>query len=124
MSKLQELCARLTERGVEYTIAGRGYVMWQANKGEFMAFEHDGALSVCLLGSVTLSLEEAIRATLGPGTCHLEDIELDCDTASEYMLDREWCFDAVYRCSCGYRFGHVAHNRPRYCPSCGAKVVP
>ena len=60
---------------------------------------------------------------IGCGTCHLEEIEKDCDTASEYMLDREWCFDAVYRCSCGCRFGHMAHNRPRFCPNCGAKVV-
>lgn len=57
------------------------------------------------------------------GTCKLEEIDKDCDTASEYMLNREWCFDAVYRCSCGCRFGHAAHDRPRYCPNCGANVV-
>lgn len=59
----------------------------------------------------------------GRGECRLEEIEKDCDTASEYMLDREFCFDAVYRCSCGCRFGHVAHERPNFCPNCGAKVV-
>lgn len=67
--------------------------------------------------------EQVIAATLGAGTCELEEVEKDCDTASEYMLDREWCFDAVYKCSCGCRFGHVAHDRPHYCPNCGRKVV-
>lgn len=68
MSKPQELCELFADRGVEHTIAGYGggYVKWQANGAEFMAFEHDGALSVCQLGSVTLSPEETVAATLGP----------------------------------------------------------
>ena len=73
-------------------------------------------------GSSYLTPAQAIAATLGVETCHLEEIDKDCDTASEYMLDREWCFDAVYRCSCGCRFGHVAHDRPRYCPNCGRRI--
>lgn len=65
---------------------------------------------------------ETDAAELEAETCHLEEVDKGCDTASEYMIDREWCFDAVYRCSCGYRFGHVAHDRPNFCPNCGCRV--
>jgi len=38
------------------------------------------------------------------------DVELDSVTAT-------------YRCNgCNETFGHVARNRPKYCPTCGAKV--
>ena len=52
----------------------------------------------------------------------LREIDIDPECASEWMVDRYAVFDAVYRCECGETFGHVAKNRPKYCPACGAKV--
>lgn len=62
---------------------------------------------------------------VGNGTCELTEIDIDNDTASEWMLDRFFVFDKVYKCSCGRTFGHVAEDRPEHCPHCGgnAKVV-
>ena len=118
MTAIDELCQKLADRG-EPVVRNSDMVTWLYYSDPHSAVEAmDGTLQV-----TGLTPEQAVAATLGPATCHLEEIEKDCDTASEYMLDREWCFDAVYRCSCGCRFGHVAHNRPRFCPNCGAKAV-
>lgn len=125
MSATDELLRMLTEAGVEYRFNDATKVFeWHFDgtdgEGSAHATEVHGGINII---ACSITPEQAIDATVGPATCHLEEIEKDCDTASEYMLDRECCFDAVYRCSCGCRFGHVAHNRPRFCPNCGAKAV-
>ena len=121
-----ELHKALKARGINYWIA-QGITFWNRDDGcECLAYGYRPPNGVPKLAIKVVGLtdpEQAIAATLGTGTCHLEEIDKDCDTASEYMLNREWCFDAVYRCSCGCRFGHAAHDRPRYCPNCGARVV-
>lgn len=115
VNQIQELCARLAERGVDHTIAGHGsgYVKWQANRTEFMAFAHDDALSVCQLGSVRLSPEQAIAATLGPGTCHKVRVHMPIE-------------DEMHCSECG-RFlgfaGDVGAPPYNFCPNCGAKVA-
>lgn len=128
MNVTDELRKMLDERGVEWedmSIFPLTCTSWLDHDGEpCTALEGtddipDGKLSVQSI----LTTAQAIAATLGVETCHLEEIDKGCDTASEYMINREWCFDAVYRCSCGCRFGHAAHDRPRFCPNCGAKVV-
>ena len=123
MTAIDELCRLLDERGVKYShedvTGGTLFVVTRDVRIYYILAREKGFE----VWSDWLTPEQAVAATLGPATCHLEEIEKDCDTASEYMLDREWCFDAVYRCSCGCRFGHVAHNRPRFCPNCGAKAV-
>ena len=67
--------------------------------------------------------EQAMDATMGLGTCTLEEVDIDSMSASEYMISRKWCFDAVYRCSCGCLFGYVAQHRPNHCPNCNRRVV-
>ena len=68
-------------------------------------------------------VEQTIAATLGSGTCELTEVEIDCGSASEWMLDRFFVFDSVYKCSCGETYGYVARNRPNYCPNCGKAVT-
>ena len=85
-------------------------------------FSKTRAYDLDFMESVVREEFETDAAALEAETCHLEEVDKDCGTASEYMIDREWCFDAVYRCSCGYRFGHVAHDRPNFCPNCGCRV--
>lgn len=118
-STIDELCRQLEERGEPYIRNFGDMVTWLYYSDPHSAVEAmDGTLQV-----TGLTPEQAITATVGPGTCHLEEMDIDGDTASEWMMTREYVFDAVYRCSCGYRFGHTAHNRPSYCPGCGAKVA-
>ena len=119
-SAIEELRRLLDERGADYRVSSTGYSIDIGPYTTAYANRSDTTLDVSLR---QVTPEQAINATLGAGECKLEEIDKDCDTASEYMLDREFCFDAVYRCSCGCRFGHVAHDRPRFCPSCGARVV-
>lgn len=122
---LEELKRLCDEQGLDHMDSEAAacetviFVDREGNPHECWEAGPDGRINV----TIAMTPEQAVAATLGPATCHLEEIEKDCDTASEYMLDRECCFDAVYRCSCGCRFGHVAHNRPRFCPNCGAKAV-
>ena len=57
----------------------------------------------------------AVEATLGRGTCRLPKTRIDHGSI-EYNGTTEW-----RRCSaCG---GEVLAYPPRYCPSCGAKVI-
>lgn len=86
-------------------------------------FSKTRAYDLDFMESVVREEFETDAAALEAGACHLEEVDKDCDSASEYMIEREWCFDAVYRCSCGCRFGHVAHDRPKFCPNCGRRVV-
>ena len=118
----EEMRRMLDERGVEWENDCHGMPWWKV--GDSRAYLY--ALGVGLGHAVVMfpvTPQQAIDATLGRGECQLTQIDKDCDTASEYMLDR-WCvFDEVYRCSCGATFGHSAKDRPRFCPNCGARVV-
>ena len=130
MTVTDELRRMLDERGVEWEDGGEGLTIIPAQDGVPRAWTVNTWPSGKDMGDCLwvqnrhpLTPEQAIAATLGQGTCHLKEIDKDCDTASEYMIASEWCFDAVYRCSCGCRFGHISHDRPRYCPNCGARCV-
>ena len=120
---------KLDDLGVEWTVPDESWnqsciTYWTVGGIKWVAFESENNTLLLNASSISdLTPEQAIAATLGVETCHLEEIDKECDTASEYMINREWCFDAVYRCSCGCRFGHAAHDRPRYCPNCGRRCV-
>lgn len=136
MTANDELRKMLDERGVEYDTRDSKDIKktmestyWDDPDGRRWGYTSDesGAIKdrqlFLLRGRMDFTPAQAIAATLGVGTCKLKEIDKGYDTASEYMLNREWCFDAVYRCSCGCRFGHAAHDRPRFCPNCGARIV-
>ena len=129
MTELDTLKALLDERGIErgeLTLFGEvipSGVTWQGDMCEWAAIYSDGDGLVLAVYRDFLTARQAIDATIGRGECRMAQIDKDCDTASEYMLDRFFVFDEVYKCSCGAKFGHSAKDRPRFCPSCGAKVV-
>lgn len=128
-NRTTELRAKLTERGVDWLDESNGYAdvttfiangaKWTVISKSYLNPEHDWMT----LRAERITPEQAIAATLGSGTCELTEVEKDCDTASEWMLDRFFVYDSVYECSCGETFGHVARNRPSFCPNCGRKVV-
>ena len=116
-----EIRRLLDELGVkwDYGITGAHSTRFKVNGVELTFVEmRDGV--TC---STILTPQQAIDATLGRGECRLALVDKDCDTASEYMLDRFFVFDEVYRCSCGATFGHSAEDKPRFCPSCGMRIV-
>ena len=121
MTATEELRRLLDERGINHTDADDGHAQhtwWSDGDHEIVAYNNGLRLAV-----YNLTPQQAIDATLGRGECRLVEVSKDCDTASEYMLDRFFVFDDVYRCSCGATFGHSAEDRPRFCPSCGRRVV-
>ena len=127
MTATDELRYLLDERGVfwiDIPLVNMKRTCWKSDDEQdgYCYFEEsDFGLTDLTISNPTP--KQAIEATLGQGTCNLKEIDKDCDTASEYMLDREWCFDAVYRCSCGCLFGYTSHNRPHFCPNCGKHIV-
>lgn len=100
MSATEELRRLLDERGVEWDEYGDGYTLFQRGGREYTVQPN-----VCNRLIVTnLTTEQAIAATLGPGTCH--------NTSGNELY---------FVCSeCG---DNPLVIRPHYCPNCGAKVV-
>ena len=113
-SATERLRALLDERGVEWW-AGDGEcdrkTHWESNGLTWEYFNDDngdawlGFLGAC---EQDVSPEQAIYATLGPGTC-------------EDMSGGDPC---VFVCSrCDAMFDHPEDERVRHCPNCGRKVV-
>ena len=115
-SATERLRALLDERGVEYTI-DHGYreFFWdfgESGRARASAIGTKGLVQMIVTG---ITPEQAIAATLGPGTCHAV-FELDAMSEDERIGE--------FVCSeCGETFGDGRDQVPRYCPSCGAKVV-
>ena len=108
-SATDKLRMLLDERGVGYTI-DHGY------REFFWDFGETGTVRASAIGTKGLvqmivtgvTPEQAIAATLGPGTC-------------EDMSGGDPC---VFVCSrCDAMFDHPEDERVRYCPNCGRKVV-
>ena len=110
MNATEELRRMLDERGVEWEDCSNGstYVEYE---GEAWRFDPDGYFdALCIYHYCSYTPEQAVDATLGRGTCRLEDYE---DTG-------------IYVCSeCGAVAPEdfMAYYCWSYCPNCGAKVV-
>ena len=108
-SATDKLRRLLDERGVEYRVSATGYSIDIGPSMTAYANRTDTTLDVSLRG---LTPEQAVAATLGPGTCR------------EVKIDRYWrgCGE------CGYvwefMYGIDKCERPRYCPNCGRRVEP
>ena len=135
MTATDELCRLLDERGSEYVLDeeyGEKYppekrVTWSCDlAGEDMTvtardycinINDDGSADYCLDLECheVFTPEQAIAATLGVGTCHVE--------TTENWLPAE----RYHRCkNCGAFFAVLDASGdipPRVCPNCGAKVV-
>ena len=112
-SATKRLRALLDERGVEwdYGIGGAYTTEFSAN-GVMLNFRDWGDGVIC---STILTPEQAVAATLGPGTCHAVfevDAMSEDDRVGEFVCSE-----------CGETFGVGRDQLPHYCPACGKKVV-
>ena len=128
----EELRHILDERGVEWKEVGRPerdpFTEWTTCNGAFRYWsrERDGKLLVETATSIKCSAsctpEQAIEATLGPGTCHADET----DTIGALYNDNHHIKKItihVMECSeCGHTYEHV-NGGYEYCPRCGRKVV-
>ena len=105
-SATERLRALFDERGVEHVDAEDGHTQhtwWSDGDHEIAASNSGKRLAV-----YNLTPEQAVEATLGPGTC-------------EDMSGGDPC---VFVCSrCDAMFDHPEDERVRYCPNCGKRVV-
>lgn len=112
-SATERLRALLTERGVEWH--GRDCIFWD-DSDAVRSIWKDDALDVTLYG---VTPEQAVAATLGPGTCH--------PIISDNLTESEGTGDAWADCSeCGHLLFVLtdpSSQPPNYCPGCGRKVV-
>lgn len=108
MSATEELRRLLDERGVDVHDGGHDYTVVRLSDGrEFSYYEYEDAeyderIRIC---SNLLTVEQAVEATLGRGTCR-RALDFDgtrwvCSECSEHFGSRRW----------------------HYCPNCGRKVV-
>lgn len=122
MTVTERLRALLDERGVEWwqsvNMLGCVFTRWYSSlfSDEVVAMENgDGELE---LFSRIMTPEQAVAATLGPGTCRFEQIpealydDIECSECGVAL----WGFQMDIE-------GEGCPTRPRYCPNCGRKVV-
>ena len=123
MTATDELRRMLDERGVKWgELVGHPVVVgteWHDSDGyPCTALEHaydvpDEMLSV----QANLTPEQAIEATLGRGTCHINDGE--CDKCGAIIREKAVTFLTPTRP--GIRM--VEKYDASYCPNCGRRVV-
>lgn len=118
---LERVQRLLDERGVEWWEED-GHTLWYGESlhhaaSAFSSFMFGENERVHLNAMVTP--EQAVAATLGPGTC-----EVECfDDGVDEGMDGEWYEYApqTWYLSCGHEV--YGSERPCYCSTCGRKVV-
>ena len=117
-SATERLRALLDERGVEwdYGIGGAYTTEFSAN-GVMLNFRDWGDGVIC---STILTPEQAVAATLGPGTCHDDGDPSDfcCSECGVRMFTNT---SDTYTMIAADE--HTIIKHPSYCPNCGRKVV-
>lgn len=141
MTATDELRRMLDERGVEYECDAHESIWhnvyyertsWNTPEGQYVEYTEPIGAKPATLGSHTdmgwdnPTPQQAIDATLGRGTCHIDVI--DSGEIAYYC-----CNERIMHCNgCGHEFGHVLYDedgnvwmseRPNYCPNCGREVV-
>lgn len=122
-SATERLRALLDERGVEH-YDGIESTLWLKDEHGYRASADEVSGGMMRLHVWCTSPEQAVAATLGPGTCE--------DVTSE---DRTQAFTCS-ECGCWVAYdeywetgiyvdgdGQAVHIHPRYCPNCGRRVV-
>lgn len=94
-----------------------GPFQWTAIEGE-----KDLWLNAGIAGHEPLTPEQAIAATVGAGTCHLEECEHEREVPYDLPdCDGGWYTEVTHDCDeCGYE---NADPNIRFCGGCGRKVV-
>lgn len=123
MTATDELRRLLDERGIEYYPKAADETVFST--GTEHVHVQDDLIDGCLeLFIRPVTPEQAVEATLGRGTCHDtgEDDERFCcsECGSRSHIATEYRkFD-----ECGNKSEHFLFvDNPRFCPSCGRKVV-
>ena len=120
-SATERLRALLDERGVEWWPMHDDEVGYREDRDtEFLVYgcKHVAHEWGCRLQVDMLTPEQAVAATLGPGTC-----EVECfDDGVDEGMDGEWYFETpTWYLSCGHEV--CGSMRPCYCSTCGRRVV-
>lgn len=108
----ETLRAMLDERGVEwdtFSVSNTEYTHWTNSDGHWCAASIGGPLSLHV-NILNATPEQAIAATLGPGTCHVKAAKKIGDLFG-------------FSLSCWHSMVNPFDDHPDYCPWCGAKVV-
>ena len=123
MTATERLRALLDERGVEHYDGTESTLWGYEDYNEFTGIYRfsadetsDGHMQVRLWHATP---EQAVAATLGPGTCH--------PIISDNLNESEGTGDAWADCSaCGHLLFVLTDPNsqpPNYCPNCGRKLV-
>ena len=119
-SATERLRALLDERGVEYTI-DHGYreFFWDFGETGTVRASAVGTKGLVQMIVTGVTPEQAVAATLGPGTCK--------PIISDNLAESEGTGDAWADCSeCGHLLFVLTDPNsqpPNYCPSCGRRIV-
>lgn len=124
MTATEELRLLLDERGVEYMLDQRfRELFWdfgESGRARASAIGTKGLVQMIVTG---ITPEQAIAATLWPGTCQADETdtwECVCDGIGHYG---ERMTIHVMECSeCGHTYEHV-NGGYEYCPHCGRRIV-
>lgn len=109
MTATDELRRLLDERGVEWVASGTDTCWTSADGYPMRAWDTTNGTHMRV---ADLTPEQAVEATLGRGTCHVERMPKD-----QNLRCRSWL-----ACSeCGW--GLPTLMPANYCPNCGRKVV-
>ena len=111
----ERLRALLDERGVKHTDPAEWLTYWNDADGHVWSASEmkTGLLSVSTAGVGSLIPEQAIAATMGPETCHIDLVGYN---------EREDRFQCR---SCDWSMWFKRGTWPRfnYCPKCGKRVI-
>ena len=128
MTATERLRALLDERGVEHFDATEctlwGYEQTSDSTGRYRCAADEVGEGFMTLRMHHLTPEQAVAATLGPGTCRdvrSEDatIAFECSECGCWVAYDEYWETGIYI----QGEGQQPHIHPRYCPNCGRKVV-
>ena len=117
MTATDDLRRMLDERGVEWEEVD-GHTLWWGESDHHQA----SAFSSILFGeservhlNAMVTPQQAIEATLGRGTCHIE----------RHGSLANWPDMVCWSCSeCGFGWHHSVNDKQfQYCPNCGRLVV-
>ena len=105
----------LDERGIEWwhdDDLSPDHTEWMTDEAAYTSLGMDGdTLAIQTIRKMTP--EQAVEATVGRGTCHIETVSADA---------RDWPDNQ--RCdACGGTICMVLPEAPRYCPNCGRRIV-
>lgn len=114
-SATERLCALLDERGVEH-YDGTESTLWLKDENGYRASADEVDNGMMQLHVWCTTPEQAVAATLGPGTCRA--VSMRERDKRPYLHDELVC--SKCGCQLAHEFGHVWQH---YCPNCGRRVI-